>query len=245
MRILALITARGGSKGLPGKNIRNFHGHPLIAWTIRQACSSSKISKVILSTDDMKIAEVGKKYGAMVPFMRPEALATDTATSIDVVVHALAELEKNGETFDAVLLLQPTSPLRDVSDIDGMIEKLIKQYENFDAVVAVANMKPSASIAMISNKDSLSFTALFNSAQRQAAEQYLASYGHGWLVKTSTLIEEKTFYPKRSTPWLMKRHQSVDIDDLLDFKIAELLFNEKTVEEKAAALKLMEGFASC
>ncbi|MFP5491622.1 MAG: cytidylyltransferase domain-containing protein [Bacteriovoracia bacterium] len=245
MRILALITARGGSKGLPGKNIRNFHGHPLIAWTIRQACCSSKITKVILSTDDMKIAEVGRKYGAMVPFMRPEALATDSATSLDVVIHALAELEISGETFDAVLLLQPTSPLRDVSDIDGMIEKLIKQYEHFDAVVAVASMKPSPNIAMISNNDSLSFTSLFNTAQRQAAEQYLASYGHGWLVKKSTLMEEKTFYPKRLTPWLMKRNQSVDIDDLLDFKIAEFLFTEKSAVEKAAALKLMEGFTSC
>ena len=111
-KVLGIIPARGGSKGLPGKNILETNGKPLISWTIQQANRSRYIDKVIVSTDDKKIAEIGKKEGADIPFIRPANLATDTAKTIDVVEHVISTLSKNGENYDVIVLLEPTSPLQ-------------------------------------------------------------------------------------------------------------------------------------
>ena len=117
-RILAVIPARGGSKGLPGKNIRNLAGKPLVAWTIEPAKKSKYIDKLILSSDDREIIAVAKKYDCDVPFVRPDEFATDTSPSIDFLVHAI----KNIPDYKHIMMLQPTSPLRDVADIDSFIE---------------------------------------------------------------------------------------------------------------------------
>ena len=113
MKILAIIPARGGSKGVPGKNIKLLGDKPLIAHSILQALESKLITKTIVSTDYQEIANVALHYNANVPFIRPQQLANDTASSIDVVMHAIAFLENNGEFFDAVCLLQPTAPFRE------------------------------------------------------------------------------------------------------------------------------------
>ncbi len=126
MRILGIIPARGGSKGIPGKNIKPLNGLPLIAYTIAQAAESGLLDRVIVSTDDESIAKCAKEYGADVPFMRPAELATSTSGSLDFILHAIEELEKQGETYDAVCLLQPTSPYRP----EGTIDAAIRQYRS-------------------------------------------------------------------------------------------------------------------
>ena len=132
--VLAIIPARGGSKRLPGKNIKDLNGKPLIAWTIDAALRSKYIDKSVVSTDDEIIAEISQKYGAEVPFIRPKELATDTASSIDVILHAINFYKTKGEPFEYVILLQPTSPLRTTEDIDHAFEML---NEETKAIVSV------------------------------------------------------------------------------------------------------------
>lgn len=132
MRTLGLILARGGSKGIPGKNVRLLGGRPLLAWTAEAALASRRLSRVVLSTDDEQIAEIGRRYGLDVPFLRPAELARDDTPTLPVVRHALETLE---DAFDAVCLLQPTSPFRRAEDIDGCIGML--EERGLDAVVSV------------------------------------------------------------------------------------------------------------
>ena len=124
MRIVGIITARGGSKGIPQKNICLLRGRPLLAYTADAALAARRLTKVVLSTDDPAIAEVGRACGVDVPFLRPAELARDDTPSIPVVQHAVRWLAEHGEEFDAVCLLQPTNPLRRAEDIDGAIDLL-------------------------------------------------------------------------------------------------------------------------
>lgn len=135
MKILGIIPARGGSKGVPGKNIRLLGDNPLLAYSVYAAQHADFLEKTILSSDDMEIHSVAEKYGIEIPFIRPESLATDTASSIDVVKHAVEYLENQGEYYDAICLLQPTSPFREKGFIDKAIQKFI--MEDADALVSV------------------------------------------------------------------------------------------------------------
>lgn len=138
MRILAIIPARGGSKGVPGKNIKLLGDKPLIAYSIEQAVEGKLLSKIIVSTDDEVIANVAREYGAEVPFLRPQELAIDTSSSIEVVQHAVEFLESQGEFFDTVCLLQPTSPFRERGFIDKAITVFIEKKS--DALVSVLSV---------------------------------------------------------------------------------------------------------
>lgn len=143
MRVLGLIPARGGSKGIPGKNVRLLGGKPLLAWTAEAALASRRLSRVVLSTDDEEIAETGRRYGLETPFLRPAELARDDTPTLPVVRHALEVLERAepaGHRFDAVCLLQPTSPFRRAADVDGCIALL--EERGLDAVVSVLPVPP-------------------------------------------------------------------------------------------------------
>lgn len=126
-KFIAVIPARGGSKGLPGKNIKELCGKPLIVYTIETALKSKIFDKVIVSTDSLEIAEIAKKAGAEIPFLRPKELATDTADSMDVLIHAIKFLEEKGEKFDYIMKLQPTSPLRTEEDIRKSVKLLFEK----------------------------------------------------------------------------------------------------------------------
>src|SRR3954468_1875399 len=141
-RLLALILARGGSKRLPGKNIRPLAGKPLIAWSIEAARACPAIADVVLSTDDEAIAAAARQYGARVPFLRPPALAADTSTSADAALHALQFLrDEEGARFDAVILREPTSPLRASADLPGVADLLARRWDETDAVVTVGRVQ--------------------------------------------------------------------------------------------------------
>jgi len=128
-RFLGLIPARGGSKRVPRKNLSSVAGKPLLAWTIEAAQSAQRLDRVVLSTDDDEIAGLGSKLGVEVPFRRPPELASDTAAGSDVTVHAVRSLAERGDTFDYVVVLQPTSPLRVAADIDAAIELLLTKVK--------------------------------------------------------------------------------------------------------------------
>lgn len=232
-RILALIPARGGSKGIPGKNIIDVGGLPLIAHSIRAAKKSKLVDKVIVSTDSAEIAKVAKKYGAQAPFLRPKKISGDKSPTIDAVLHALDWLEAHGEKFHAIALLEPTSPLRKNDDIDNAIKLLLKNFNKADAVVSVGEVHlEHPSVMKVINKNYLKpflpgNKKIHQSRLRRGSSMPLASgrqqlstvyfpYGVIYLCKANVLRKEKSFYPKRIIPYKIERWQNYEIDDIFD-----------------------------
>jgi CMP-N,N'-diacetyllegionaminic acid synthase len=226
-RILAVIAARGGSKGLPRKNIRILAGKPLIVWTIEKALKSSYLDKIIVSTDDREIAEIAKDSGAQVPFLRPSALASDHANSVDVVEHAINFLREKSELFDYIALLEPTSPLRKDSDIDRAVEALVNAGDNADSLVSLG--KISLEHPWVAKKiDEQGFMAPFvenaeEVTRRQELKDAFFPYGVIYLSSISSLLRNRTFYPNRTIPLFIERWQCYEIDDIYDFIATETI----------------------
>ena len=227
-KVLAIIPARGGSKGLPGKNIKELCWKPLIAWSIGVAKACRNIDRIVVSTDDDQIAEVAKKYGIEVPFMRPAELATDTTSTVDVLFNMLDWYKKH-ENFrpEYILLLQPTSPLRTVADIKGAIQ--ILQGINSRAVVSVCETDHhpwwSNTLPENSNmKDFLRPEILNN--RRQNLPVFYRLNGAIYLADKDYLHECNGFFGPNTFAYKMSRNRSVDIDSDLDFKLATLLLEE-------------------
>lgn len=222
---LAIIPARGGSKGLTGKNIKELCGKPLIAWSIEAGLKSKYLDEVMVTTDYQNIAEISKQYGANVPFLRPDELASDTATSFDAIKHTI-EYYKNelSKEFDYIVLLEPTSPLREANDIDNMIEKIIQNEDNFDSIVSIGEVHEHPSIMKkIVNKNYLSSycVELEMKSRRQDNDIAYFPYGVAYIVKTKSLLDERTFYTKRNTFYEIRRYQCYEIDDMYDFLAIE------------------------
>jgi N-acylneuraminate cytidylyltransferase/CMP-N,N'-diacetyllegionaminic acid synthase len=222
--ILALIPARGGSKGLPRKNIRPLLGKPLIAWTIEQALASKYLDRVIVSTDSEEIAEISKKYGAEVPFMRPKKLATDEVKSIDVVLHAVKWMEENDGSYDLLMLLQPTSPLRTVEDIDKAVELLFGK--GAIAVVSVCKVDHHPYWSNVLPEDGCMENFIRPEAinkNRQGLPIFYRLNGAIYLAYCDYLKQEKTFFGDKTFAYIMPKERSIDIDEEIDFILAELL----------------------
>jgi CMP-N-acetylneuraminic acid synthetase len=229
-RVIAIIPARGGSKGLPGKNIRPIGGKPLIAWSIEQARQSRYVDAVVVTTDSQDIADVALGCGAEVPFLRPEHLASDTASSVDTVLHALDYYRDTlGQTFDYVVLLEPTSPLREPDDIDNMLVKLLSHEDEFDAIVSVGEVHEHPSIMKrLEGNTMLPFHAdLKMASRRQDNVPAYFPYGVAYIVAAATLYSLRTFYPPRATFFEIKRHQCFEIDDLCDFLVVETVMKQE------------------
>jgi len=220
---LAIIPARGGSKGLPRKNIKDLLGKPLISWSIEAGLKSKYIDEVMVTTDDKEIANISKLYGANVPFLRPKELATDTATSFDAIVHTINFYkEKLRREFDYIVLLEPTSPLREDDDIDNMIEKLISD-KDVDSIISIGEVHEHPSIMKkIVNSSLESYCKeLEMKSRRQDNEMAFFPYGVAYIIKTATLFKEKTFYSSKNTFYKIKRYQCYEIDDIYDFLAIE------------------------
>ena len=233
-KILAIIPARGGSKGLPRKNILPLAGKPLIAWTIEQAKQSEYIDKVVVSTEDNEIAEISNKYGAEV-VERPKELATDESKTIDAIFHALNWFEKNGEIFDILILLEPTSPLRDDNDLDKAIKLFIENIEYSDSLVSVGEVHlENPYIMKVIEKNCVKpfIETEENLHQRQQLPKTYFPYGVIYLSKIDALKEYETFYQDRTIPYFIKRWQNYEIDDLYDFICIEAIFNNIFLEAK-------------
>jgi N-acylneuraminate cytidylyltransferase/CMP-N,N'-diacetyllegionaminic acid synthase len=227
--VLAIIPARGGSKGLPGKNIKKLCGKPLIAWTIEQAKSCSDIDRIVVSTDDKNIADIAKKYGTKVPFMRPAKLASETALTIDAIFHAISWLkEHEDDQPEYILLLQPTSPLRTREDIDGAIKTL--KDKNARAVVSVCETHhhPWWSNTLPENSNMKDFLRpkILNK-RRQDLPVFYQLNGAIYLSDTDYLYECNGFFGRDTFGYKMPKKRSIDIDSAIDFKLAKLFLKEK------------------
>ncbi|WPC68113.1 acylneuraminate cytidylyltransferase family protein [Rhodoferax ferrireducens] len=223
-RVIAIIPARGGSKGLPGKNIKELCGKPLIAWSIEAGLASQYIDEVMVTTDSEEVAGIARDFGAIVPFIRPAELASDTATSFDTVKHAIDFYQNElNETFDYIVLLEPTSPLRESGDIDGMIEIIISVEDKFDAIVSLgeAHLHPSIMKKTDGSKIEPFCKELIMVTRRQDNAIAYFPYGVAYIVKTKTFFEERSFYPCRTTHKIIKRYQCYEIDDIYDFLAIE------------------------
>jgi len=224
-RILAVITARGGSKGIPQKNIRALLDKPLIAYSIQAALQSRTLTKIIVSTDDETIADVSKQYGADVPFLRPKHLASDTATSLSVLQHAVRYLEEK-ENFPAniIVCLQPTSPLRSAEDIDQAVTLCLSS--GADSVVSLCQVEHhpywmkkvvAGSVYPLMEIDDEKYP------RRQDLPPVYQLNGAIYVTRRKVLLEEERLLGKHTLAYIMPQERSIDIDTPLDLKLAELI----------------------
>ncbi|MDM7322334.1 MAG: acylneuraminate cytidylyltransferase family protein [Gammaproteobacteria bacterium] len=218
--VLALIPARGGSKGLPGKNIRPLGGKPLIKWSIEAAQTSRLVSQVVVSSDDPAILEVARAAGAETPFIRPQELAQDDTPSIDVVFHALDHLPM----VEWLVLLQPTSPLRTAEDIDQAITRCLEA----GAPACVSVTEPSALPWWMFTVNTSGRLAPFledgqRPQRRQEAPTLYALNGAIYLARVDWLRQTRSFLTEETVAHVMPAERSVDIDTALDFRMAECL----------------------
>lgn len=229
--MIAFIPARGGSKGLPGKNIRLLNGKPLIAHTIEAALNAKSIDRVIVTTDSEQIADIAKRAGAEVPFLRPANLASDTASAVDVYLHAAEYMrdhfDVNTEKF---MVLLPTSPLRTSHHIDEAAELFVKQKATTLISVTEADTPPSWYMRIDDSGylHSANFGVQGSLVKnRQLNATYYIPNGAIYILDYSLLKNERTYYCDSTIPYVMKRNDSIDIDSIDDFEYVEYLMRKK------------------
>ena len=226
MKYVVLICARGGSKGLPGKNIKPLNGIPLIGWSINIAKKIDRVSHIIVSTDSEEIAKVALEYGAEVPFMRPKELAQDDSPEWLVWKHAIKHVESYGnEDIDAIIVLPVTAPLRSVKDVNSCID-LFEESE-VDSVITVSEASRSPYFNMIVNNDS-GYASLVISPEnqitrRQDAPEVFDMTTVAYVVNTNVVKQSNSIFEGKVKSIIIPQERSIDIDTLLDFKIAECL----------------------
>lgn len=218
-KVLAIIPARGGSKGVPHKNIRSAAGKPLIAWTIEEADKSRYIDRLIVSSDDTEIIQVAKEWGCEAPFIRPPELANDDTPGVAPVLHAISELPG----YDYVVLLQPTSPLRTAKDIDRCIETCLDCAAPACVSVTIAADNP---YWMYTVGDGVTLRPLLQSSQftrRQDLPKVYVLNGAVYVANVSWLLKEQSFLCNSTVAYIMPQERSLDIDDESDLKYFEIL----------------------
>lgn len=221
-KILALIPARGGSKGIQKKNIKLLFGKPLIAWTIDQAKKSEYLNKIIVTTEDEEIGEISRSWGADI-IKRPKELAKDESPTIDAIFHTLEVLKSENYNPDIIILLQPTSPLRTTKDIDNAMELFLNT--NCESVVSVCELKHSPYWCFEIEKGYLKslFGDEYLRRRRQDLENVYMPNGAMYISTPENLRKYKGFYCLRTIPYIMPPERGIDIDNEVDFMLAELL----------------------
>jgi len=226
VRVLGIVTARGGSKGLPRKNIRPLLGKPLLQYTAEAALGARRLARVVLSTDDEEIAEVGRRCGLEVPFLRPAELARDETPTLPVLQHMVLALEDEGDRYDAICLLQPTDPLRKPEHIDGCIEMLAEGEA--DAVVTVLAVPHDYNPHWVFFRDGDGLLRLSTGepapiTRRQDLPPAFHRSGSVYVTRRDVLIEGNSLYGERLAGFLIDEGESVNIDGLGDMERAERL----------------------
>ena len=230
LKVLGLIPARGGSKGIPRKNIFPLAGKPLIAYTIEAARKSSLIDRLVLSSDSEEIIRVAKSFGAEAPFVRPEHLAGDDIPALPVIQHAVRHMSQN-EKFkpDIIVLLQPTSPLRRTEDIDTSLDRLIRS--DADSVVSVVkahhNYTPYSE--MVLHDGCLKSFASWDERKnlRQLKPEFYARNGAVYAFRQGCLMENDSIYGEKILPYVMAREDSIDIDEPIDVEFCEFMLKRR------------------
>jgi CMP-N-acetylneuraminic acid synthetase len=229
--VLGLITARGGSKRLPRKNVKLLAGKPLIAWTIETARQSHRLSRVIVSTDDAEIARVAQGWGAEVPFMRPEALGQDESSHISVVTHAIRWLEEHRQGApDYVMLLAPTSPLRTAEDIEAAIDIARRRAAVAVVSVCVPDRHPYLCKRILADGTLTDFVPLPRELPSLRHQDLPPAYGLNgaiYLNRRESLLRDGTFVPPGTVAYVMPPERSLDIDSSWDFDLAGLILRDR------------------
>jgi len=226
MRVLGLIPARGGSKGVPRKNIRLACGKPLLQYTVEAALGSTRLTETILSTEDEEIADIGHRCGIRVPFVRPTQLAGDDTPMIDVVLNALEWMKGNNEVYDALCLLQPTNPLRQSSDIDGAIDLLeCSGAESVISFVDVGEKHPARMKYIDQNAVVIDppFGEQCEGQRRQDLPKLFLREGSIYLTRMSVLQEQRSFKGRDCRAWIIPPERACNVDTPFDLFIAEQL----------------------
>jgi N-acylneuraminate cytidylyltransferase/CMP-N,N'-diacetyllegionaminic acid synthase len=229
--MLSIIPARGGSKGLPGKNIRPLCGIPLIAYTLDAALKSKAVDRVIVSTDDDRIAQIAKRYGAEIPFLRPKKLAQDSSLAIDNYIYTLDRINaENSIQYDEFVVLQPTSPLRTAADIDDAA-RLFRE-KNADSVISVCQAphppqwaKKVDSSGLLKNY----YGMHTGDKNRQDLVPAFVPNGAIFILKLSIIKFHRSYYTDKTYAFIMARERSVDIDSSMDFEFAEFLMHRNAL----------------
>lgn len=226
--MLGVIPARGGSKGVPHKNIRELAGKPLLAYTIEAAANSGIFKRLIVSTDSEEIAAIAKEYGAEVPFLRPDNIAGDTISSDAVILHALRFYEEQNLYFEEVCKLQPTSPFRTAQDLREAYS--IFHEEGWNFLVSVCECEHSPLWCGILGKGN-SMDDFFKEDVIKSCRQKLPKYyrlnGAIYMAKTDSFLKNRCFFGKMGKAYIMPQEKSIDIDSALDFQIAEFIIKNQ------------------
>jgi N-acylneuraminate cytidylyltransferase/CMP-N,N'-diacetyllegionaminic acid synthase len=228
-RILAIIPARGGSKGLPGKNIRNLCGKPLIAWSIEHAQNSNYVDQVFVSTDSIEIAKIAEEYGSFVPELRPAEYASDESPSSAFIIYTLQKMANEQNCFDVFVLLEPTSPLRDVEDIDRAIEILIdsESAESIAGVCKVENIHPTFMLTLTTSGLIQPYESHSKSLRRQDLTDIFYFEGSVYASQVDAYLQKKSFYHDKTLPYIVPKWKSFEVDDIVDFEIIETIMKLK------------------
>ena len=225
-KVIGIIPARSGSKGLPGKNIKEICGKPLLEWTVNVAKKSAYIDELIVSTDSIEYADLVRGLGIPIPFMRPVELADDSTSTFEVVKHVLYSYKsKLNKEFDYIILLEPTSPLREDNDVDHMLERLNESEEFNDSIVSIGEVNTHPSIIKkIADGRVVNYCPdLLQTTRRQDNDSAFFPYGVAYIAKVKNYLQEKTFYTERCLGYEIKRYQCYEIDDIFDFICVEAI----------------------
>lgn len=226
LRVLGIVTARGGSKGIPRKNLALLAGKPLLAYTAEAALAARRLARVVLSTDDEEIAALGRRLGLDVPFLRPAELARDDTPTLPVVQDVVRQLEANGDRYDAIFILQPTNPLRLVSDIDGAVELL--EQTGADSVISFSDVgeRHPARMKFIDAEGRVSdppFAEAFEGQRRQDLPKLYLREGAVYVTRRDVLMEQNSIKGRDCRAWLMPSERACNIDSPFDLFLAEQL----------------------
>lgn len=227
-KVLAVIPARGGSKGIPNKNIININNKPLINFSIETALKSKFIDDLVVSTDSIKIAKIAEKAGAKVPFLRPKKLATDKAISLPVILHALEFMEiSNSINYDIIIMLQPTTPLRETNDIDQCLSILMDK--NVDSVISVVNVGGYHPLRMkrIVGENLVNYIdqGFEDMRPRQELPDVYIRNGAIYVATRKTILEDKSFSGNNTFPYVMSSEKSINLDTDDDLSLLRSRFN--------------------
>ena len=229
IRVLGLIPARGGSKGVPRKNIKLLNGKPLIEWSAEALLKSKLIDTCICSTDDKEIAKIVENLGVDIPFIRPKKLAEDDSLVVDVIIHALDFFNKKNITFSHVMLVQPTNPTIKSSDIDNAVN--LAKNNDYDTIISVHKYSGIHPAVMYKKRDNEIFEPLLpNSSElpRQKLEEIYARSGLFYLIKTEVLKENKSIYGEKIHAIEIDEKRAIPIDTDQDFCKAEKYLRENS-----------------
>ena len=242
-KVLCLIPARGGSKGLHRKNIRLLCGRPLVAWPVSAALASRHVGRVVVSTDDQEIAKAAVSAGAEVPFLRPAELAADSSTALDVILHVLDRLAKDGREYEYLVYLEPTSPLTEAADVDLALECLVAAQDRADSIVGVSNMvgtHPAFSVRLSGDGLLRPYLddAFKSSGRRQDLDVLHFMDGSLYISSVEALRRRRGFYHDRTLAYVTPKWKSLEVDDIVDWVCVEAIMRNRElfrVEDRCPA----------